>query len=316
MAQAHSGGHHGTTAVFGVLLNREMLVYLLALAAAFVNALSSVLQRRAAAPASHDNLTGLELAWYLLRRPAWFGSIAAMSGSFGLQAAALSQGSVAEVQPVLATELLFGLAILAVRFHRPIGRLEWLGGSAIVGGLVLFLAAGQPTAGRPGHTGPLGWVLAGAATLGVDLSATILARRGSPNRQAALIGSAGGVTFALTATVMAAFTDAISRHGPGVFAGWTPYAVAGCGLGATWLSNNAFERGAIPAAQPALTIVDPLVSILLGVALFGVRLHAGGLIVAEVAGLLVLVAGVVTLSRSPLASGRTSEESELQGSGT
>lgn len=293
-----------------------MLVYLLALAAAFVNALSSVLQRRAAAPAAHDHLTGLELAWFLLRRPAWFGSIAAMAGSFGLQAAALSQGSVAEVQPVLATELLFGLAILAVRFHRPIGRIEWLGGSAIVGGLVLFLAAGQPTAGRPGHAGSLGWALAGAGILAVDTAAVLLARRGSPNRQAALIGSAAGATFALTATVMAAFTAAVARHSVGVLAGWTPYAVAGCGLGATWLSNNAFERGSIPAAQPALTIVDPLVSILLGVALFGVRLKGGGLIVAEVAGLLVLAAGVLTLSRSPLASGRASVESELQGSGT
>jgi hypothetical protein len=43
--------------------------------------------------------------------------------------------------------------------------------------------------------------------------------------------------------------------------------VVACGIGATWLSNNAFERVPLPADQPPLTIVDPAVSIVLGVVL-------------------------------------------------
>lgn len=289
-----------------------MLAYVLAVGAALCNALSSILQRRAAAPAGDDKASGLKLIVYLLHRPAWFGGIAALVVSFLFQAGALSVGRLSQVQPVLATELLFVLVILVLWFHRPVGKREWFAAGAIVLGLVVFLAAADPSEGSSRNASLLGWVVTGAAVAVAVVVALGVSRGGSGARQAAALGTASGLVFALTAAVTKAFTVALRHHGFLAFAGWTPYAVGACGLGATWLSNNAFERGPVTAAQPALTIVDPLASIIIGIALFSDRLRGGALLLLEVLGLAMLVGGVLVLSRSPLVSGDDGN-SELQG---
>jgi drug/metabolite transporter (DMT)-like permease len=284
----------------------------LAVGAAVCNAVASVLQRRAAAPAGARHLSGLRLAWYLAHQPAWFAGMGALLASFGFQAGALALGSVTQVQPVLASELLFALAILVLWFHRRLGPLEWAAAAAIVAGLVMFLAAGAPTAGSAGSAGPVDWAGAGSAVLVVVLLAWWVARGGSANRQAAALATAGGAMFAFTAALIEAFTAAFAQRGLGAFAGWTPWSVAACGLAAMWLSNNAFERGPVTVAQPPLTIVDPLVSIVLGVAIFGVTLRTGPFIFVEAFGLALLAGGVVALSRSPLVGGAAHEEKPLE----
>ncbi|HLI55228.1 MAG TPA: DMT family transporter [Acidimicrobiales bacterium] len=292
------------------------MVYLLAVGAAVCNAIASILQRRAAAPAGASHVSGLRLLWYLAHQRAWFAGIGALLAAFGFQAGALALGSVTQVQPVLATELLFALAILVLWFHRPVGPLEWGAGAAIVAGLVMFLVAGAPTPGRSASAGAPAWAAAGSAVLLVVLVAWRVARGGSSNRQAAALATAGGTMFAFTAALIEALTAAFAHRGLGAFAGWTPWSVAACGLAAMWLSNNAFERGPVPVAQPPLTIVDPLVSIALGVSLFGVTLRTGVFVVVEALGLVLLAGGVVALSRSPLASRDPDEGSRLQGRGT
>lgn len=79
------------------------------------------------------------------------------------------------------------------------------------------------------------------------------------------------------------------------------------------MSNNAFERGPVTAAQPALTIIDPLVSIAIGVALFGESLRTGPFIALWIAGLVLLTGGVFLLARSPMATGEADTGSALQG---
>jgi hypothetical protein len=55
--------------------------------------------------------------------------------SFVLQAVALHFGRLSQVQPILTTELVFLVVILAVWFGFTIGRREWLGSLAVTGGL-------------------------------------------------------------------------------------------------------------------------------------------------------------------------------------
>jgi len=94
----------------------------------------------------------------------------------------------------------------------------------------------------------------------------------------------------------------------GVFVSWPPYAIAATGLCAMFLAQNAFHAGPITASQSTLIMVDPLVSIGLGVGLFGDQLQTGGVRgPGEAIGLVVLMIGVFSLARSPLIAGVRSE---------
>jgi EamA domain-containing membrane protein RarD len=62
------------------------------------------------------------------------------------------------------------------------------------------------------------------------------------------------------------------------------------------------NAGRLIAAQPGLTLADPIVSILWGVLVFNERVRGGWLIAPTVASILVLAIAVIVLSRSPLLS--------------
>lgn len=278
----------------------SVTVVVFALGAALCNALASIFQRNAARSAPDEDSLRLELVAYLLHRPAWFAGIVAMTASFLLQAAALARGQLSAVQPLLVSELLFVLAILAFWFHLPLGRRAWTGAVLIVVGLAGFLAVASP-AGGGAVPSPLALALAGLATTAVVGAALVLSRGGSSAGRAALFGGAAGATFALTAVLTKLFTEAILAHGlVGAFLGWTPYAVGLTGVGAVFLAENAFQAGPLTASQPALTIVDPLVSVILGIALFGDRLQATPWAIGlELVTFAIMAVGIVLLTRAP-----------------
>ena len=127
------------------------VAYILAASAAFVNALTSVLQRIGVEDAPESSTMRWGLMAHALKRGIWLIGFALMLVVFGLQAAALSVGELSVVQPVLTTELLFLLLILAVWFRFHLGWKEWLGSATIVAGLGAFFLVADP---RGGHVQP------------------------------------------------------------------------------------------------------------------------------------------------------------------
>ena len=99
--------------------------YVLAVTAAFVNALTSVLQRLGVESAPSSAALRLSLMAHAVRRKIWLVGFALMLVVFALQATALRLGQLSVVQPVITTELLFLLIILAVWFHYHLGWREW-----------------------------------------------------------------------------------------------------------------------------------------------------------------------------------------------
>ena len=86
---------------------------LLAIAASVCTATASLCQRKGA----KDNETAgfdARLLIRLARQPAWLLGIAAMIGGFIFQITALRYGDLAQVQPILAAELLFVFGYLAI----------------------------------------------------------------------------------------------------------------------------------------------------------------------------------------------------------
>ena len=77
---------------------------------------------------------------HLVRRPLWIVGWCVNLVGFGVQAIALHFGSVALVQPVLVTQLLFTLPMAAAWQRRRPGVRDWGSAGLICGGLGVFLA--------------------------------------------------------------------------------------------------------------------------------------------------------------------------------
>jgi drug/metabolite transporter (DMT)-like permease len=306
-----------------------VVAFLLAVLAALSNSLTSILQRTAAKTAPEDSTFSWELIKYLLRRPVWFVGMLAMIGGFLFQAMALYFGNISSVQPILVSELVFTLLILYLWFHSPIGPREWAGALAVAVGLALFLYVAHP---QHGSRNPrlIEWVAAAAATFFVASVAIGFAQRGSKSRKAALYGTAAALIWAFTAALIKRMTVVIHHGGWGqLFLHWPVYAVVLVGVTGLVVAQSAFQAGPLTASQPALIIVDPIASIMLGVWLFHDSLASRSVdVVLEAGSLLVMVIGVFILSRSPIVVGEADEDatrevrqargqrSRLVGSGT
>jgi drug/metabolite transporter (DMT)-like permease len=279
------------------------MVILLAAGAAFLAASAVVIQRVALESAPHDSLSPRLMA-FALRKRAWLIGFGLLLGVFALQASALHRGQLSVVQPVLTTELIFLVAILVVGFHRTVGWREGFGVMAIVAGLGAFFLSAAPTAGR-GQPTTQAWVVI-AVVVGGSAIALVLAGRTGPRWwRAAVLGSAAAVLFALTAALTKTVTTVLRQGGwASVFSSWEVYVLAVTGTVGLFLLQSALHAGPITASRTTNVIVNPLVSVLIGVTAFDEHIRSGtGWILMDVAAFAVLCAGVVVLVRSPLVAG-------------
>ncbi len=205
----------------------------------------------------------------------WLLGFAFMVASFLMQAVALHLGDLSVVQPILTTELLFLVVLLATWFRFRIGLREWLGCVAAAGGLAGFLIFAQPGGGNLSPSN-LGWAVAGSICGGAVVLAVVLALRGPRWWRAAMFGAAGAIGFAFTAALIKRVGDYVVGDWTHMFAHWETYALALCGVGSVFLAQNAFHAGPIAASQTALVLVDPLASMAIGIGLFGDNLRTAG----------------------------------------
>ncbi|CAM5617900.1 DMT family transporter [Streptomyces pilosus] len=294
-----------------------MLVVVLALLAALSNAAASVLQRRAAADEPEGG-PGVRQAvrWlgHVLRRPYWLAGAGMLALSTVLQAAALSVGSLALVQPLMAAELLFTLVVGSMVFHRRPDRRTWLAFVALAAGLAAFLISASPTAGRDTASAEQ-WLLTSAVVLGGVVVLVLAARpvRGAP--RAALLGLASAVSFSLTAALLKEVTGRLPDGPAAVLGTWPVYATAVAGGVAFLLLQSAFRAGTLAASQPALTLGDALTSVGLGWALFGEQITLGVRTVPALVGVVLMGAGTAGLARAPSVAGDWDSAARRPGAG-
>ena len=123
-----------------------------------------------------------------------------------------------------------------------------------------------------------------------------------------MFGSAAAISFAFTAALIKVVSDYAANDWVTMFVHWQTYGVIVFGLAGLFLTQNAFHAGPLAASQSTLVLVDPLVSICIGIALFGDSLRTSGPYgPLEALSLLVMFMGAVFLSHSPLITGIRSE---------
>ncbi len=293
-----------------------MLTYGLAMLAACANALSSVLQRKANKRIPQSENMSLRQIWHLLQQPVWFGGIAAITAGFLLQASALGTGDLSVVEPVLVLELPFTLILASRIFRQRLGPTEWLPAAAMTAGLAALLYLLAPSAGEPPRVHWYGWLAGVGGNLALVAGLVLWARRGfaghaRESRQegsgqrggsfrAAVLAVAAGSTFGLTAALMKAMTRTFSLGIGHAFTDWPIYAMVAAGVLGMFLTQSALNAGQLIAAQPGLTLSDPLISVLCGVLAFHELVTQGWYILGEVACAALIVTRVLMLARSHL----------------
>lgn len=286
------------------------MVYLLALSAALSNALTSLLQRMGVEDAPEESTLKFSLLTHAIKRGVWLLGFVFMVASFVMQAVALHLGDLSQVQPILTTELLFLIVLLATWFRFRIGFQEWLGCLAAAGGLAGFLVFAQPAGGNLSPSA-LEWIVAGSACGGAVTLAVILALRGPRWWRAAMFGAAGAIGFAFTAALIKRVGDYVTSDWTSLFLHWQTYALAVCGVGSVFLAQNAFHAGPIAASQTALVLVDPLASLAIGIGLFGDNLRTEGIYgPLEAVSLLIMFGGAIFVAQSPLISGMKGDDQQ------
>jgi hypothetical protein len=291
-----------------------LLVVILGLLAASVFAVSASLQQPAGvvsvaspAPASRRPAGPITRALPLLlffrklvRTPLWFYGWLANVFGYLVQGAALHFGSVALVQPLLATQLLFVLPLGSV-WNRcwPLRR-DWLSMTAIVGGIAVFLAVRgtAPLSGQPDRPKVL---LAGFLAMIVVGTMVALASGRRPAIHATMLAMAAGLCSAMSAVLMKLTAEDLVVRGVAATArDWPGYALAFSTLCGLILGQEAFASGSLAAAVSASAITNPLASYLIGVLAFHVAPPTAPATLAAVAGAgLLLVVGTLGLAHSP-----------------
>jgi multidrug transporter EmrE-like cation transporter len=267
-----------------------------AVAGAASNAVGTAFQRKAAAASSRG---GLRLLADLVRRPFWVIGMCGVVCAALFQSLALVNGPLALVQPLFVLELPFALLVAAPLMHRRLPHSGWWGVGGCVGGLAVLLIAAAPH-GATHHAPLTRWIPALCLCLGGMAAAVLLARQDrSPARRAALFAAASAMGNALTAALLKSASGTFADHGFGAFLrSWQTYGFALTGAAAVILLENALQAGPLAAAQPTLTIGDAVVSLTLGMTLFGERVRTGWWLVPEACGALLIVVGVMVLSRA------------------
>lgn len=280
-------------------MSRSDVAAALAIGAALCNALTSIFQRVANVTAPDDSSFSWRLIIFLIRRPIWWLGVLAILGAFAFQVTALNFGQLSTVQPILASELIFIMVIAVIWFRNSVRWREWGAALALSFGLAAFLYIADPV---PGNGSPTDgdWIKAASGASLVVLILILLAQRGSAARRAALYGSAAAVIWAFNAAVTKQMTVVVHSGWSQLFLHWPVYGVIIVGASGLIVVQSAFQAGPLAYSLPALMIIDPLVSILIGINLFGERINGGSNnAVAETIALSLMVIGAFALTRSP-----------------
>lgn len=281
----------------------QPLAVVLALAGSICFAVATVTQQRACTRLPAGRAFEPAVLLRLLRRPAWLAGQAAVIAGFALQAAALGLGRLVVVEPVLASGLLFTLALAARRDRRRLRAGEWWAALAVVAGLAVFLVAGQPTGGqRTAGAMPLG--LAAVAAVGLAGLCAPVAGRFAASRRALMLGIVAGVAAGATDALTKTVTVLAVGHPLALFADARLYLLIVVGVLTCTIQQNGYRAAGLAAFQPAFAVMEPVIGALLGLSIYHERLSDGpGQIVVELAACAAAAWGIARLARSATISG-------------
>jgi drug/metabolite transporter (DMT)-like permease len=245
---------------------------ILAFASAAVFALGIVLQQRVVMDAPEAKEASAGILFKLIQHPVWLAGIASYGIAFGLQAAALGDGRLAVVQPILATQIVFALPLGVWLASQKITRTDIGAAIVVTVSLALFLVLADPAGGR--DDAPVGeWIVGGAVLLGLVAGLVVAGLTRAGALRAALLGTASGLLFGLVAALTKGAIEVLQDDGFGVLGNWHVYALLVVGFAGLTVTQLSLQVGILPPAVATSSIFNPVASIVFGLTLFDEQIH-------------------------------------------
>ena len=247
------------------------------------------------ASAPHGKVGTVALVGHLVRQWRWLTGMAASLTGLALHALALRLGSLAVVQPIVVSGLVFSLVFRAALEKRLLPRTVTLWAGVTVAGMAVFLIATSSTSGSGDASGRGAAVM---VVLGVAASCVCwrVASSLPIGNQALLRGTAVGINVGLTAGTLKATSGSGSLQE--LFTTWPLYVLIGLGVGGFIANQVLYSRGPLTSSLPMLSVANPLVALVYGAVAFGERpARHLALVLLEVVGLAAVLLGVFFMAR-------------------
>ncbi|MFZ1160676.1 DMT family transporter [Mycobacterium sp.] len=278
---------------------KSELAVLLALAAALASAIGNVARQRSAHEVTDQPVGHLALFFMLWRNRDWrLGAVAAVA-NYGLQAAALSLGSVMLVTGLQVTALLFALPIYSRMTGARVTKWDWSWAAILAAALAVVVTVGNPEAGH--SRAPLQTWLVVAAIAGPLIGLCLLGARLWPHGAigAVLLAAVSGASLALFAVLVKGAVDAAKGGIVAVLTAPELYACIAAAVAGMVFQQSAYRGGPLNASMPTMTVAKPTIGALLGVFVLGETVHPGD----ETVFVLVVAVAVMVVATAALARG-------------
>jgi drug/metabolite transporter (DMT)-like permease len=245
----------------------------LALLAAVCFALAATLWQKAALGMSGVSFRRPKSLLVLLTRWVWLLGLVAQIVGVLLQAAALDGGRVSIIQPLLVTTVIWALPLGYFLTGQTIGAREVIGAGIIVVGLALFATFGHPAAGVDNAPGS-DWVASILVICAACVCLLLFANRGSLSMKAAFLGTVAGLLYGLSATLMKPVVESVHTESLGtIVTGWQFWVWAAAGIIGFLFQQLSLSTGKLVPSVAAVSVANPVVSVMLGALVLQERLE-------------------------------------------
>jgi drug/metabolite transporter (DMT)-like permease len=270
----------------------------LAIAAAIAFAVGTVLQQKGTmSTKAGENDPNFLLE--ILHKPVWLAGMIFQGVGWVLQALALDRAALVVVQSLTALSLVIALPFGAWLTRQHIGGREVTGALLTLGGIVVFLSAGQPQGGT-GHPSAVTWWTACLVISALAGVLGVLGYRREAAEKAITLGVAAGLGFGLQAAVTKTFVTEVGGGVLGLLGSWSTYVLILSAIAGFVLQQSALKTGVLAPSMASSNSVTLFTSVVLGIVVYGERLsktggaHTGW----ALAGLAVAIGGVILLAGS------------------
>jgi hypothetical protein len=276
-----------------------LIAILAALGSAAGSSISNAMQHQAAGAAPPGKRGAAGLLLHLGRRPQWvYGTLIGLVG-FVLHGVAVRAGALAVVQPIATSGMVMAILGRSVldKTLPPAREVGWASMTAC--GLTLFVISANPDIRPAGHESRTGLILVGiGAAVAAALSYAARRQRGD-NARGLLLGCSAGVLFGMVAGVLKLVANSFVDDGPrAVLTTWPLWGLIVIGVCGVVLNQHAFQGSPLSVSMPVLNVVDVLVAVGFGYAVFGeVPAHQPVALLAEAAALVMMAVGIRQLTR-------------------